>query len=58
MKEVSQMRYDWKEMMDRCAREEIEVIEPPCLTYQMTRGQLFLVWKIVGRDQTYYYPAL
>ena len=58
MKEVSQMRYDWKEMMDRCAREEIEVIEPPHLTYQMTRGQLFLVWKIVGRDQTYYYPAL
>jgi hypothetical protein len=58
MKEVSQMRYDWKEMMDRCAREEIEVIEPPCLTYQMTRGQLFLVWKIVSPDQTLYYPAL
>ncbi|MBQ7058521.1 MAG: hypothetical protein IJM83_04370 [Firmicutes bacterium] len=58
MGEISELRYNWKEIMDRCAREEIEVSEPPRLSYQMTHGQLFLVWTIKGPDETLYYPAL
>ena len=58
MGQVSELRYDWKQIMDRCAREQIDVTEPPSLTYQMTRGQLFLVWKVVSPDETYLFPAL
>ena len=58
MDEVRTMRYDWKEIMDRCARDQIEVSEPPRLVYEMTRGQLFLVWEVTGQDQTVRYLAL
>ena len=48
--QVVQVRYDWKDIVDRCAREGIELSEPPRLSYKMSRGQLWLVWELVGED--------